>query len=146
MGKLMLQICILVVVINTIMGIILTFDRSLEESMEVNTSFIHNTTFTLTLSILALIVSLSSLVAPYGVASGKEIPFSMLPVLGDLFASIATALGCLSFLARYIKTNHPSFYAENSFFEMVEANERFIGVTCLTMAILHFLFPQILFV
>ena len=138
----MLQICILVVAINTIIGIILVFDQKLES----DTSFIHSTTFTLTVSIFALIIALSSLVAPYGVATEKEIPFSMMPVLGDLLASIATALGFLAFLARHLKTNHPSFYAEHSFLELVEANERLIGFTCLAMAILHFLFPQMLFV
>jgi len=138
----MLQICILVVAINTIIGIILVFDQKLES----DTSFIHSTTFTLTVSIFSLIIALSSLVAPYGVATEKEISFSMMPVLGDLLASLATALGFLAFLARHLKTNHPSFYAEHSFLELVEANERLIGFTCLTMAILHFLFPQMLFV
>ena len=138
----MLQICILVVAINTIIGIILVFDQKLES----DTSFIHSTTFTLTVSIFALIIALSSLVAPYGVATEKEISFSMMPVLGDLLASLATALGFLAFLARHLKTNHPSFYAEHSFLELVEANERLIGFTCLTMAIFHFLFPQMLFV
>ena len=138
----MLQICILVVAINTIIGIILVFDQKLES----DNSFIHSTTFTLSVSIFALIIALSSLVAPYGVATEKEISFSMMPVLGDLLASLATALGFLAFLARHLKTNHPSFYAEHSFLELVEANERLIGFTCLTMAILHFLFPQMLFV
>ena len=141
----MLQICILVVAINTIMGIILIFDRKLGIDSQENTSFLNTTTFTLTVSIFALIIALSSLVAPYGVLSGKELPFSMLPILGDLFASIATALGFLGFLTRYLKTNHPAFYAEHSFFALIEANERPIGIACLAMAILHFLFPQMLF-
>ena len=141
----MLQICILVVAINTIIGIILVFDQKLDENPEGDVSFIHNNTFTLTVAIFALIVALSSLVAPYGEVSGKEIPFSMLPILGDLFASIATSLGFLGFLTRYMKINQPAFYAEHAFFELVEANERSIGFVCLTMAILHFLFPQMLF-
>ena len=142
----MLQICILVVAINTIMGIILVFDQKLESDATGDTSFIHSATFTLTVCIFALIIALSSLVAPYGVVTEKEVSFSMMPVLGDLLASLATALGCLGFLSRHIKINHPAFYTEHSFLELVEANERLIGFTCLTMAILHFLFPQMLFV
>ena len=141
----MLQICILVVAINILMGVILVFDRRLETNPEGEFFFIHNNTFTLTVSIFALIIALSSLVAPYGISNGKEFSFSMLPILGDLFASIASILGFLEFLARYIKTNHPALYAEHSFFELVEANERPIGIICLVMAVLHFLFPQLLF-
>jgi len=142
----MLQICILVVVINTIMGIILSFDQKLEEDAVVDSSLIHNTTFTLTISIFALIIALSSLVAPYGVPTGKELSLSMMPILGDLFASLVTLLGSISFFARYAKTNHSSLYAEHSIFELVQANERAIGFACLTMATFHFLFPQMLLI
>jgi len=127
------------------MGSILVFAQKLEENSEGSVSFIRNNTFTLAISIFSLIIALSSLVAPYGVVGGKEIPFSMLPVLGDLFAFITTSLGGLGFLARYIKINHSTLYAEYSFFELIEANERFIGYACFVMAILHFLFPQMLF-
>ena len=143
----MLQIYVLVVAINIIMGIIMLFEGKLEEDASSATvSFIHNSTFTLTLSIFAGIIALSSFVSPYGEATGKDMPFSMLPVLGDFFASVATFAGFLGFLTRYIKVNHPSLYAGYSFFELIEMNERSIAIFCLVMATLHFLFPKALFI
>lgn len=140
----MLQIYALVVAVNIIMGTIIIFDRMRGEGYDGDGSFIHNNTFTLTLSIFAGIIAISSLMSPYGELTNGTSSFAMLPVLGDLFPSIATLTGFFVFLARYLKANYPEIYTDNSFFLFIENGEIYIGIFCLTMATLHFFFPRLL--
>ena len=142
----MLQIYALVVAINVIMGIIIMFDRVKGEGFSGDGSFIHNNTFTLTLSIFAGIIAISSLMSPYGELTNGVAGFAMLPILGDLFPALATLMGFFVFLTRYLKMNHPEIYTDNGFFLFIENSEFYIGVFCLIMATLHFFFPTALLI
>ena len=142
----MLQIYALLVAVNIIMGIIIMFDRVRGEGFSGDGSFIHNNTFTLTLSIFAGIIAVSSLMSPYGEPVNGVGSFAMLPIIGDLFPAMATLMGFFVFLARYLKTNHPEIYTDNGFFLFIESSEFYIGIFCLIMATLHFFFPTLLLI
>lgn len=142
----MLQIYALIVAINVIMGVIVLFDRVQGDGFEGDGSFIHNNTFTLTLTIFAGIIAISSLMAPYGEKINGELPFSMLPILGDLLPALATFAGYFVFLTRYLKANHPAVYTDNGFFALVENSEFHIAIFCLIVATIHFFFPQVAFI
>lgn len=142
----MLQIYALVVAINVIIGVIVLFDRMQGDGFEGDGSFIHNNTFALTLTIFAGIIAISSLMAPYGERTNGELPFAMLPILGDLLPALATFAGFFVFLTRYLKANHPTIYTDHSFFALVENSEFQIAVFCLIVATIHFFFPQVAFI
>ncbi|MGP1438919.1 MAG: hypothetical protein ACTTKH_07600 [Treponema sp.] len=134
----MLQIYLLVVAVNALMGAIIIMDKfnsKEESSQEVKYPFLHSNTFTLALTIFACIIATSSLIAPY----------EGIIILGDLFPSLITFAGYFVFLTRYIKQNYPDKIENNNFFSIIEANEYYIGIACLAISIIHFLFPTLLF-
>ncbi len=131
----MLQIYFLAVVVNLLMGGIILFDKLKGEGYDGDGSFMHNNTFVLTLTIFACIIACSTLVAPY----------SGVPLLGDFLITVTTFAGYFVFLTRYIKANYPNAYTGNNWFALVEGSEFYIAIACLVMAVLHFFFPQALF-
>ena len=134
----MLQIYLLVVAVNTLMGAIIIIGKFKEDAFQ---GFLRGNAFTLSLSIVACVIAVASLVAPYGYGGASTIP-----LLGDLLPTLATLAGCSVFLTRYIRRNYPDKVDSNNFFMIIEANEFYIGIACLAIAIVHFLFPAILFV
>lgn len=137
----MLQIYALSVAINVIMGIIVLLGKKDEEE-GVDSSFLRGNTFTLTITILAGVMAMSTLMAPYK-ASLSGFSFSAIPVFGDLLIAIATFLGFLVFLTRFLKNNHSKIYTEHNFFSLIERSEFYIAVLCLACAAVHFFFPAV---
>ncbi len=133
----MLQIYVLVVAVNALMGILIVLGKFRED---VQGNFLHGNIFTLTLTIIAFMIALFCLIAPYG-QSG----LSAAPLLGDFLPTIITVAGALVFLTRYIKQNHPDKIESNNFFLAVDTNEYYVGIACVAIAIIHFLFPGVLF-
>ena len=133
----MLQIYVLVVAINALMGILIILGK-FREGMQGD--FLRGNTFTLTLTIVAFMIALFCLIAPYGQGG-----LSAIPLLGDLLPTIITITGALVFLTRYMKQNHPDKIESNNFFLAIDANEYYVGISCVAIAIIHFLFPGVLF-
>ena len=133
----MLQIYLLVVAVNALMGVVIILGKSKEDALQ---GFLKGNTFTLSLSIIACVIAVASLVAPYGQGG-----LSTIPLLGDLFPTLITLAGYFVFLTRYIRQNYPDKVEANNFFSTVEASEYYVGIACLAIAIIHFLFPAILF-
>ncbi|MGP1439837.1 MAG: hypothetical protein ACTTJ3_03760 [Treponema sp.] len=133
----MLQIYLLVVAINALMGVVIILGKFADDSSQ---SFLHGNTFTLTLTIISCVIAVASLIAPYGQGG-----IGTLPLLGDLFPTLITFAGYLVFLTRYIRQNYPDKIETNNFFITIEANEYYIGIACLAVATIHFLFPAMLF-
>lgn len=133
----MLQIYVLVVAINALMGILIILGK-FREGMQGD--FLRGNTFTLTLTIVAFMIALFCLITPYGQGG-----LSAIPLLGDLLPTIITITGALVFLTRYMKQNHPDKIESNNFFLAIDANEYYVGISCVAIAIIHFLFPAILF-
>lgn len=133
----MVQVYLLVVAINALMGVIIVLGKLKEDALQ---DFLRGNTFTLSLTIVACIIAIASLVAPYGQGGVSNIP-----LLGDLLPTLITLAGYFVFLTRYIKQNHPDKVEGNNFFMIVETNEYYVGIACLAIAIIHFLFPAVLF-
>ena len=133
----MLQIYWLVVAINALMGAIIILKKFKEDSSQ---SFLHGNTFTLGLTIVASIIAMASLIAPYGQGG-----ISTIPLLGDLLPTLVTLAGYFVFLTRYIRQNYPDKVEGNNFFSTIETSEYYIGIACLVIAVVHFLFPAMLF-
>lgn len=132
----MLQIYLLVVIVDALMGIIIVLEKFGEDSFK---AFLRGNTFTLTVTILSCVIAVASLVAPYG----KGI--SAIPLLGDLLPTLITLAGYFVFLTRYIRQNYPEKIENNNFFSTVETSEYYVGIACLAIAVIHFLFPAVLF-
>lgn len=132
----MLQIYLLVVAVNTLMGVVIVLGKFKEDALQ---GFLRGNTCTLSLSIVSCVIAVASLVAPYGQG------VSAIPLLGDLLPTLATLAGYFVFLTRYIRQNYPDKVDANNFFSTVEASEYYVGIACLAIAIVHFLFPAVLF-
>lgn len=133
----MLQIYLLVVAVNALMGAVIIIGKFNEDALQ---GFLRGNAFTLSLSIVACIIAVASLVAPYG-HSGV----STIPLLGDFFPTLITFAGYFVFLTRYIRQNYPDKVDNNNFFMAIESNEYYVGIGCIAIAIVHFLFPAVLF-
>ena len=133
----MLQIYVLVVAVNALMGGVIILSKFKEDALQ---GALRGNTFTLSLAIIACVIAVASLIAPYG--SGG---LSTIPLLGDLFPTLITIAGYFVFLTRYIRQNYPDKVELNNFFITVEANEYYVGIACLAIAVIHFLFPAMLF-
>ena len=133
----MLQIYLLVVAVNALMGAVIIIGKFKEDALQ---GFLRGNAFTLSLSIVACIIAVASLVAPYGHSR-----VSTIPLLGDFFPTLITFAGYFVFLTRYIRQNYPDKVDNNNFFMAIESNEYYVGIGCIAVAIVHFLFPAVLF-
>lgn len=68
------------------------------------------------------------------------------PVIGDLFPAIMGIIGGFCVLLQFYMEMNSIDYAPNSLLQTIFVdNRRIIGICCLVVATLHFVFPKVLF-
>ena len=69
-----------------------------------------------------------------------------IPVVGDLIPAIAGILGGASLLTEYFASSSEEGVSLPGFLDaLLVQSRRYIGVLCLVAAVLHFIFPRVLF-
>jgi len=136
----MLQFYFLSVLLNAITGFVLLFvDKDDPDAVTEGKipAIMQDETFRLVLGILACITGFFKLLT----AVRGDIP-----VIGDLFPAFAGLAGGFTLLYEFYKQR--STVSEGSLPPVVQKlveGKRYVGISCLLAAILHFLFPTILF-
>ena len=136
----MLQFYFLSVLLNAITGFVLLFvdkdDPDVISEGKVP-AIMQDETFRLVLGILTCITGFFKLLT----AVRGDVP-----VIGDLLPALAGLAGGFTLLYEFYKTR--STIDEESLPSVVQkivAGKRYIGISCLIAAVLHFLFPTVLF-
>jgi hypothetical protein len=135
----MLQFYFLSVFCNAAAGCALLSDDKATESPVSFTVSIHNATCRFLLGVLSAITGLFKLLS---VVEGN------LPVVGDLLpAMTGLGVGAVLLYEHYLKntTLRASFSTDNFFEGFLEKYRKSVGVGVCVVAVLHFLFPQALF-
>lgn len=99
--------------------------------------FIESKNFKLVLGVLSVLVGLLKLLS---------VVQNTTPVLGDLFPALAGLLGGFCVLLQFYMETNSIDYAPNGLLQTIFVeNRRIIGICCLVVATLHFVFPKVLF-
>lgn len=99
--------------------------------------FMESKNFKLVLGVLSILVGLLKLLS---------VVQNTTPVLGDLFPALAGLLGGFCVLLQFYMETNSIDYAPNGFLQTIFVeNRRIIGICCLVVATLHFVFPKVLF-
>lgn len=99
--------------------------------------FMESKNFKLVLGVLSVLVGLLKLLS---------VVQNTTPVLGDLFPALAGLVGGFCVLLQFYMETNSIDYAPNSFLQTIFVeNRRIIGICCLVVATLHFVFPKVLF-
>lgn len=137
----MLQFYFLSILLNTLTGLTLIFNSYSGQSQNTLKNvpdFFTNNTFKLITGILCSFVALIKLLTSFPGA---------IPILGDLIPAIAGIVGGISLLIDYYVNNSPTETSLNPKIEtFFVVNKKYIGVICVFSALLHFLFPKIVFI
>lgn len=146
----MLQFYFLSVLLNLVTGLIL-FCSENKVSNEIATTedvqkdvqekkdilgFMDNKNFKLVLGVLSVLVGLMKLLS---------VVQNDVPVIGDLLPSAAGLIGGLCILLDFYKSSATVEMNPNKFIQFVSENQKAIGVFCIIVAVLHFIFPKVLF-
>ncbi|MBE6349288.1 MAG: hypothetical protein E7062_00845 [Spirochaetaceae bacterium] len=137
----MLQFYFLSILVNLLIGAILVFSPPAQNTEEENThSLTHlifeNKTFQLILGILTVFISIMKLLS--------VVP-SDVPVIGDLIPAVAGLLGGFYLLLSYYLAHTTTEVTLHPLMQKVLDSKKYIGIICLAAALLHFLFPKVLF-
>ncbi len=146
----MLQFYFLSVLLNLVTGLIL-FCSENKVSNEIATTedvqkdvqekkdilgFMDNKNFKLVLGVLSVLVGLMKLLS---------VVQNDVPVIGDLLPSAAGLIGGLCILLDFYKNSSTVEMNPNKFIQFVSENQKAIGIFCIVVAVLHFIFPKVLF-
>ena len=135
----MLQFYFLAVLLNFLTGMLFVFadDKSKEETFTEQATFFYNKTFRLTVGILACITGIFKILSPIrGDAA----------VVGDLIPALGALCGGFCLLLDYYSQNTTMPFSANPTVEKIFiTGRRYLGIAILASALLHFLFPTVLF-
>ena len=135
----MLQFYFLAVLINFLTGMLFVFadDKSKEGTFTEQAAFFYNKTFRLTIGILACITGLFKILSPiHGTAA----------VFDDLIPALGALSGGFCLLLDYYSQNTTMSFSTNPTIEKIFiTGRRYLGIGILASALLHFLFPTVLF-
>ncbi|MBR5866772.1 MAG: hypothetical protein IKZ04_02565 [Spirochaetaceae bacterium] len=146
----MLQFYFLSVLLNLITGLIL-FCSEKNVTKEIATTeevqpqvqekndvlgFMDNKNFKLVLGVLSVLVGLMKLLS---------VVQNDVPVIGDLLPSAAGLVGGFCILLDFYKNSSTVEMNPNKFVQFVSENQKSIGIFCIVVAVLHFIFPKVLF-
>lgn len=93
--------------------------------------------FKLVLGVLSVLVGLMKLLS----VIQKDVP-----VIGDLFPAVMGIIGGFCVLLQFYMETNSVDYAPNGLIQTTFVdNQRIIGICCLVVATLHFVFPKVLF-
>lgn len=136
----MLQFYFLSILLNLIMGFVLLFaDKDDAESFHgiKMPEIAYDETFRLIVGILSGITGFFKLLT----AVRGDVP-----VIGDLFPALAGLAGGFTLLYEFYRSR--SSIEEDTlppFVQKIVSSKRYVGIACIIAAVLHFLFPTILF-
>ena len=137
----MIQLYFLSILCNGLSGYLLFAGN---ENETVEKSRFSNPTFNLVLGIMSAVVGILKLLSPLLSPTGKEII-----ILGDLVpAAAGVAAGFLLIFGIYRQDKFAASSSEGSLNQLginLLRFRRFIGLGLIVVAVLHFLFPQFLF-
>ena len=146
----MLQFYFLSVLLNLITGLILfcsekNVSKEIVSTEEVQSEvqvkndvlgFMDNKNFKLVLGVLSVLVGLMKLLS---------VVQNDVPVIGDLLPSAAGLVGGFCILLDFYKNSSTVEMNPNKFVQFVSENQKSIGIFCIVVAVLHFIFPKVLF-
>ena len=152
----MLQFYFLSILLNLVTGLVLfcekdqvkddflggDFTFAEDKEAEVGASnpilgFMESKNFKLVLGVLGVLVGLLKLLS---------VVQNDVPVIGDLFPAVAGLMGGFCVLLQFYMETNSIDYAPNGLLQSIFVeNHRTIGICCLVVATLHFVFPKVLF-
>lgn len=145
----MLQFYFLSVMLNLLVGLVLFCSVAPKKQEETavepidgtsgNTglqSFFDSKNFKLVLGALAVLVGFMKLLS---------VVQNDVPVVGDLLPAISGLIGGFSVLLDFYINSASSEFTPTGIFQVLIDSRKTIGVFCIIIAILHFLFPKVLF-
>lgn len=152
----MLQFYFLSIMLNLVTGLILfcekepvrdsfldedfdLFDKSPENTGSTNPiiGFLESKNFKLVLGVLSVLVGLMKLLS---------VVQNDVPVIGDLFPAVAGLVGGFCILLQFYMETNSIDYVPNGLLQTIFVEKRrTIGICCLVVATLHFIFPKVLF-
>ena len=143
----MAQFYFLSVLLNILAGLILIFGKNLaeplaegeddgESAITIGSFTLDNSGFRLIVGILCVFVALMKILSVF---KGD------VPVVGDLLPVLAGLISGASILLEYyIASSEDEPLSETPIAKLLEWR-KYIGIGCIAVAILHFVFPQIIF-
>lgn len=135
----MMQIYFLSIVLNALTGYILVFEDDKNEAEKYTPFSLNDEKFRLILGVLTMIVGLLKLLSA---VEGD------VRIVGDLLPAAAGLASGLILLFEYF-TNHTTLKSEDNekpaMHLILYQNRKIIGIATIVIAILHFLFPKVLF-
>ena len=143
----MAQFYFLSILLNILAGLILIFGRNLaeppaeaeddgESAISIGSFSLDNSGFRLIVGILCVFVALMKILSVFN---------GDIPVVGDLLPVLAGLISGASILLEYyMASSVDEPLSENPITKIIEWR-KYIGIGCVAVAILHFVFPQIIF-
>ena len=144
----MAQFYFLSVLLNILAGLILVFGRNLaepasstededgESAILIGSFSLDNSGFRLVVGILCVFVALMKILSVF---KGD------VPVVGDLLPVLAGLVSGASILLEYyVASSEDEPLSQTPIAKLIEWR-KYIGIGCVAVAILHFVFPQIIF-
>jgi len=134
----MVQFYLLSVLLNALTGFVILFaERDEERSAGKIPDVLYDETFRLVLGILTGVVGFFKFLT---VVRGD------VPVVGDLLPALAGLAGAFLLLYEFYRSrNDMDGETSSVFIRSVFSSKRYIGIACIAVAVLHFLFPVVLF-
>lgn len=137
----MIQFYLLSVLLNLITGLLLISAKEIpKDAIETSANgflFFETKNFRLIIGILAVFIGIMKFLSVFG----NDFVF-----FGDLLPALAGIVGGVSLLYEYYIASSSVTVSLNPFFENIFVKgHRYVGVACVLVAILHFIFPRVLF-
>lgn len=145
----MLQFYFLSVMLNLLVGLVLfcsVAPKKQEETAVDNSSsatdnaglqsFFDSKNFKLVLGVLAILVGFMKLLS---------VVQNDVPVIGDLLPAISGLIGGFSVLLDFYISTSSTEFSPSGIIQVLLDSRKTIGVFCIIIAVLHFLFPKVLF-
>ncbi|MDR1785289.1 MAG: hypothetical protein LBR23_02315 [Spirochaetaceae bacterium] len=134
-----MQLWFLSVILNVFCGLALIFSRGGDgdsgEGVSAAPSFFENTTFRLVLGILAVLVGILKLF----------VTMSRVPVIGDLLPALGGIAAGGSLLAQNYAASSSGAELPAFLDRFCVREKKYIGIVSVIVGVLHFVFPQALF-
>ena len=113
------------------------FDRKLQTAINARGTFFDDGTFRLVVAILAGLTGIFKLLS----AVQNDVP-----VIGDLFPALAGLAACCALLMEfYTRKSNAGLKLPEALTGIFIGGRKYIGIFCIIAAVLHFIFPRVLF-
>ncbi len=145
----MAQFYFLSVLLNILAGLILIYgknlaDESFEDENQITKTGISfgvldfdSTTFRLIVGILSIFVAIMKIISVFR---------NDVPIIGDILPVFAGfAAGASILIEYYISTTSEDESITGNIYKVFIGSRKYIGIGCIVIGILHFIFPQVLF-